>query len=293
MLASCVVLPCINPCIYPWPANHERSGSETHFRLDCSQTPASAGTSNSPSRGYGTHLSPKHRAAEPLLTRHIFLDTQIYRELGHNPANPALITLKQHIDANRIVLHTTDITMAEVKRQIWERVLTNTRELDVLEKDFRRWRKQASKSMPGETLKFDTEAVAAELFECFEYFITRECRAHLHPALPVDPKIVFAKYFDCKPPFDGTDSKEFPDAFVLEALSAWALSEQDTIHVVTLNRAIGRATSGDPNLWLIASIQDVLARAGAGFAEAEAEAEAVLHNPAFPVADAISASADV
>lgn len=55
--------------------------------------------------------------------------------------------------------------MAEVRRHIRERVLTRARELNALEKDFRRWRKQSPKSMPSEPFKFDTEAVAAELFE--------------------------------------------------------------------------------------------------------------------------------
>jgi len=180
------------------------------------------------------------------------------------------------------VLHTTEITMAEVRRQIRERVLTRARELSALEKDFRRWRRQAPKSMPSEPFQFDTEATAAELFECFEHFILRECGAYLHHALAVDPKIVFAKYFDRKPPFDRTDSKEFPDAFVLEALSGWAESEQDTMHVVTLDGAMGQAASADPDLRPIKSIQDVLARAGSALgAEAESEAEAILQNPAF------------
>jgi hypothetical protein len=53
----------------------------------------------------------QYRPAEPLSTRHVFLDTQVYRELGHDPANPALVTLKEQIKAHRVVLHTTDITL--------------------------------------------------------------------------------------------------------------------------------------------------------------------------------------
>jgi hypothetical protein len=37
----------------------------------------------------------QHRPAEPLASRHIFLDTQVYRALGHNPANHAMILLKK------------------------------------------------------------------------------------------------------------------------------------------------------------------------------------------------------
>ena len=30
---------CINPCIYLWPVNSDRSGAETHFRFRCYRTP--------------------------------------------------------------------------------------------------------------------------------------------------------------------------------------------------------------------------------------------------------------
>jgi hypothetical protein len=34
----------------------------------------------------GKTLGMRHRPAEPLASRHIFLDTQVYRALGHKPA---------------------------------------------------------------------------------------------------------------------------------------------------------------------------------------------------------------
>jgi hypothetical protein len=69
----------------------------------------------------------QHRPPEPLSTRHIFLDTQVYRALWHNPANRALRTLKDQIEDRRVVLHTSDITLLEVRRQICESVLTQQR----------------------------------------------------------------------------------------------------------------------------------------------------------------------
>jgi hypothetical protein len=61
--------------------------------------------------------------AERLASRHIFLDTQVYRTLDHNPANRALALLKEQVNSHRVVLHTTDITLLEVRRQIRELVL--------------------------------------------------------------------------------------------------------------------------------------------------------------------------
>jgi hypothetical protein len=86
----------------------------------------------------------QHSPAEPLASRHIFLDTQVYRALGHNPANRAMTLLKEQVTSHRVVLHTTDITLAEVRRQIRERVLARQRELRAIEKDLTRWRKSAA-----------------------------------------------------------------------------------------------------------------------------------------------------
>ncbi len=226
---------------------------------------------------------PKHRPAEPLLTRHVFLDTQVYRALHHNPDNPALLALKEHIKAHRVILHTVDITLLEVKRQLLEAAQARAREMGEVEKDFRRWRKQAPKSMPKRMPEFDAAALGDELFGHFHSFIAYQCDAVVHKALStVSAEVVFATYFDRRPPFDGQDSKEFPDGFVIAALSKWAETTGDKIHVVTADGAMARAAKADPNLLPMKSLHEVLARAAADLGpEAEAIADALLNGPAF------------
>ena len=92
----------------------------------------------------------QHHPAERLASRHIFLDTQVYRALNHDPANRALALLKEQVNSHRVVLHTTDITLLEVRRQIRERVLARQRELMLIERDLNRWRKSAPKAAPEE-----------------------------------------------------------------------------------------------------------------------------------------------
>jgi hypothetical protein len=227
--------------------------------------------------------SPKRRPAEPLETRHVFLDTQVYRALGHNPENPALKTLKDHIQAHRLVLHTTDITLLEVKRQLMEAAQTRARELVAIEKDLRRWRKQAPKATPKQALEIDAAAIGEELFGRFHSFLTHECRAKVHHALTtVSAEEIFQSYFARKAPFDREESKEFPDAFAVAALSKWATGSGDKVHVVTEDGAMGRAANADPNLLPLKTVQEVLTRASAEIGpEAEGIAEALLNAPAF------------
>lgn len=225
----------------------------------------------------------QRRPAEPLLTRHVFLDTQVYRALGHNPANPALAALKEHISAHRVVLHTTDVTLLEVKRQLKETVLARTRELGKIEKSFQRWRKQAPNSAPKTMPNFNANALADELFERFRRFIAYECGAEVHLALKmISPEVVFAAYFDRKPPFDGQDTKEFPDGFIIAVLSQWAEGIGDKIYVVTEDGAMGRAVKEDSNLLPLKGIHEVLVSAAADLGpEAEAAADVLLNHPAF------------
>ena len=229
------------------------------------------------------HSAKRHRPAEPLLTRHVFLDTQVYHALRHNPANPALLALKEHIFRHRVVLHTTDLTLLEVKRQLKDAVLARAREMGEIEKDFRRWRKQAPKTAPTSMPNFDAEAMGQELFARFYGFIVHECRAQLHHALvSVGPEVVFASYFARKAPFDGKDSKEFPDGFMIAALHQWAEKTGDKVHVVTRDGAMERAAKMDPSLLPLKDIQELLARAATDLGpEAEAIANSLLNHPAF------------
>jgi hypothetical protein len=230
------------------------------------------------------HKSAKqqHHPAEPLASRHVFLDTQVYRALGHNPSNPALTLLRQHINFHRVVLHTTDITLLEVKRQLCELVLKRQRELRDIEKHLARWRKSSPRLVPNITVEFDAEALSAELFREFECFLLHECNAEVHRALAIAPAVVFGTYFDRKPPFDGEFSKEFPDAFVVEALRQWCREKGDRMLVVTEDKAMTRAVSADRHLLALKDIHEVLAQAGADLgADGEVAAEAVLRKPAF------------
>ena len=224
----------------------------------------------------------QHRPAEPLASRHIFLDTQVYRALGHNPANRAMTLLKEQVASHRVVLHVTDITLLEVKRQIHEGVLARQRELNAIERDLVRWRKSVPKAVPKKAIEFDAKTLSTELFHQFECFLRHECKAEVHRALAVPAAVVFENYFDRKPPFDGEDSKEFPDGFVVEALKQWCREQGDRIYVVTEDKAMTRAVSADEYLLPLRNIHEVLARAAADLgADGEGVAEAVLREAAF------------
>ena len=219
--------------------------------------------------------------AEPLISRHVFLDTQVYRSLGHSSTNRAMELLKSQIEAHHIVLHTTDITLMEIQRQIRERVLTRQRELKDTQKDLSHWRKVAPKLLPKH-FDFDAEELSARLYTKFLNFLLHECKLKSHRALLIKPSIIFKRYFDRKPPFDGENSKEFPDGFVVEALLAWCQKNVQQIYVVTEDKAFLRAVNNERSLTPLKNIHDLLARASTDLgSEGELAAETALNGQNF------------
>ena len=222
----------------------------------------------------------KQEAAAPLNTRHVFLDTQAYRKLGHNVANPALRSLAKHIEARTVVLHITDLTLLEIKRHICEEVEGKARELATIEKTLRRWRH----SFPdiAQAPEIDATVVTAAIYRTFEQTVLHTWSTVHHRALDVAPSTVFADYFSRMPPFDKDGSKEFPDAFMLKSLSDWCAANRATMHVISQDKAMLRAVAASDRLIAIQTIEEVLARASVQpEVDSEQIADAVVAAPEF------------
>jgi hypothetical protein len=224
-------------------------------------------------------MHPDDDGQEGLVTRHVFLDTDIYRQLNHNTANPALRTLAKHIEDRKVVLHTTDITLQEVRRQIREDVLARHRELSKIEKSLTRWRHSVS-SIPS-TAEFDGEYVARGVADHFESTLLRKWRVVHHRAMEIEAKKVFTDYFARKPPFHKEGSKEFPDAFVAASLAEWATQNSEIMYVLTGDKLLTRAFE-DRHFHPLKTLEQFLSRAAIPpTGEAEDIAEAILSAPDF------------
>lgn len=227
-----------------------------------------------------TENKRQRSTGKPLETRHIFLDTEVYHKIKHNAANVALKLLAEHVDAHRIVLHVTDITLAEIKRQIAEDVEQSRIALARVEKDLKRWRHTDGTICATPML---TPEVAKNLFGALASFLKNDCHATIHAAMSYTATDIFADYFNRKPPFDKGD-KEFPDAFMVKTLDAWCASQSECMYIVTLDKAMQRFVEASPRLLLMPSLDDVLSAALATAepdGDAEIIADALLNAPNF------------
>lgn len=218
--------------------------------------------------------------ANPLETRHVFLDTQVYRRLHHNVTNRALLTLARHIADRNVVLHTTDLTLLEIRRQLTEDIAAKAREMSTIEKSLRRWR-HSSDGLP-EPSSYDPVLVAEDVFKKLAKVVVEDWAATVHRALDIPATDVFADYFARKAPFDQDGSKEFPDAFMIKALERWCAQNGSLLHVVTQDAAMSRAAERSEALRHIATLEDLLSRASAQpNVDSEAVEDAVVGAPGF------------
>ena len=194
-----------------------------------------------------------------LQTLHVFLDTEVYRQLGHNPDNPVLNVLGDHIENSALILHVTDITLAEIRRQLSDFVTKTTSALKTARKEYGRWRHRLPSVVPNDLPTFDETAVAAAAFDAIHNAIRYRWNATLHAATNVLASMIFEDYFARRPPFEGQASKEFPDAFVVKCLEQWCAQHDERMYVVTADKAMTDAVKNAPHLIPVQALADLFA----------------------------------
>lgn len=176
-----------------------------------------------------------------LATQHVFLDTTEYRQHEHDLSHSSFNALAKHISDKWLKLHTTDITLSEVQRQLRESAAKLAKEINDTNRSVDRWRSRILGKIDGELLQIDPDKIAQSAFLKFRSQLREWC-TQVHNALDISPKDVFERYFKRSPPFDDEKrSKEFPDAFVIAALETWCRKTGNSIYVVTKDGAMLRA----------------------------------------------------
>ena len=201
---------------------------------------------------------PDEASASALVTHHVFLDTQVYRSQGHNPDSPLLLALRDQIAADRLVLHITDITLAEIERQLGDVVGGAATAMKDARRQFAIWKKRLPKSVTGDFPDFDHTPVAEAAFKEFGKRAQADWRVVDHNATAVAAVDIFQDYFRRVPPFESAGSKEFPDAFVVRALEDWCKTNEERMYVIGADQAMAAAVNKSAVLLHIQSLPKLL-----------------------------------
>ena len=196
-----------------------------------------------------------------LETRNIFLDAEVFRSNGHNLSTAMMKVLGDYLADGVLVLHTTDVTLREISRQICAMESTLTNRHNKVVRDLTRWNKRyrfAHHHLPVPD-PLSEPAQPSSAFQDFARQLRHDWNAHEHTAAALPIGSVLDQYFSGQAPFDKEGSKEFPDAIALLALQAWCASARESIYVVSRDKAVQRAAKERDHLVAIESLDHLFA----------------------------------
>lgn len=205
-------------------------------------------------------MAAQQKTNSGLETRHIFLDTEVYRRYGHNLNDKVLRRLLQVTKDHISTLHITDITIEEINRQLGDTAAEVAQAVNKGNRLLKNWRHARLQPQGSSApVDLDAAALAREAVNNFKFIMTVEWQPTRHDAMSIPAKTIFGAYFRRAPPFDKADSKEFPDAFIVAALDSWCQKEHEKMYVVTKDKAMLRAVEQTKTLLPLPTLEDYLA----------------------------------
>lgn len=206
----------------------------------------------------------------------VFVDTSVFIGKNYNYGHPSFVALKKAVVDKRVSFLITDVTLEEIKSNISEDVEKASQALKKV-----RAAAKALRNIPSvnESLVFedvDQASAGAQLVSQLEQLL-KDVKAVTVSVKEADARVVFDLYFNKLPPFgDGKKKSEFPDAFVLSALSEWAESMQEDIIVVSQDLDMLGIEGPFPRLSTVGSLEEFLSKLTSYFEELTPTAQKLL-----------------
>ena len=194
----------------------------------------------------------------PLPTSSVFLDTQVFRQAYFRYDSERFKALLKHVEAGRVQVLLTDITIREVYANIRKAV----QEAADAHRSFLRKGRilQNSKLEATKALltQLDAQTTEEELIAQFDRFVQRS-KALILPVPEDYLSTIVDRYFGRKPPFGcGKNKAEFPDAFVLEALLGHVRETRDDLSAITRDGGFCDACEAGKDIYAFKSLDKYL-----------------------------------
>ncbi|MNK39718.1 hypothetical protein D3C87_583370 [compost metagenome] len=193
-----------------------------------------------------------------LQTRLIFLDSNTYISKNFQFGTYELEKLRSYIDSENLHLLITDVNISEVKKHIRRKAVEAAAALRVVAKDAMILRNTPGFPAHGIFDKLDVDTICSEIEGNFERFLDGG-NVEIVSVNIANIDDIFSDYFLEKPPFDTVDKKsEFPDAFVLSAISKIAKDRHHKLYVVSNDGDFKRYCAGSEHLISISKIEQLI-----------------------------------
>jgi hypothetical protein len=125
-----------------------------------------------------------------LKTRHVFLDTEVYKRYGHNLNDKVLQRLLQLTKDQISTLHITDITLAEIERQLGDMAIEIAQAVNKGNRLLRNWRSVRSWHAENQEVSADLEAatLTRDAVTGFDFTMKIRWQPTRHDALNIPTK---------------------------------------------------------------------------------------------------------
>lgn len=190
----------------------------------------------------------------------ITIDTAIFDRYGCNLRYPLLRKLDQFQGGNVSVI-ISEIVVGEVQAHIARDAAETQRTLkSAINAHRKRWNLTSADATPPVAFRANSDPLAAADAQLVEYVgaIGGEIVPASHPATV--PAEVLRRYFATEPPFEAGEKKkhEFPDAFALLSLEAWAAQRGALLLCVSADKGWRDFAAQSPHLVWVDDLNNAL-----------------------------------
>lgn len=163
-----------------------------------------------------------------LQARNLIIDTQYFVQNVFDFNRKELVKLRDLIEKGSANLYLTDITIAEVRKQIKEKLSSA---FDKFDNGDTRYLKPLS-AFKKILDKSDKETFVEEALVNFDKFLNK-WQVKLIESREVNFLHIHEMYSNMRPPFSVAKKKEFPDAFALEAIRKWRDHNRECAYLIS------------------------------------------------------------
>ncbi len=168
-----------------------------------------------------------------LQSRLVFIDTSAFENKNFQFNSHKLDQLCGYLEERKLHLLTTEITISEVKKHLYEKAKKAVGTIKKAQREAMILRNTPNLDCYGIFSDLKEEDISNILIGAFDKFL-EVSNAEIVPINIVDTSIVFENYFNGFPPFCGGNKKnEFPDAFVLEAVRKISKEREHLLYVIS------------------------------------------------------------
>lgn len=192
------------------------------------------------------------------MNRLIYIDTSEFVSANFDYSGSRFSTVVSRVEAGQIKLGLPSITKREISSQLEKALHVASQALGKVRNDARVLRNVKSDFTNSLFEQFDSPAYKQLLDSKLNNFLVQANAINLDFD-NVNVAAVFDLYFSKKPPFGlGKKKNEFPDAFVLEILSAWAEEEQQEVYIASSDTDIEEGIKNYARLHYAGTLEQLL-----------------------------------